>query len=331
MTVTQSLSAPLVAVVGATGTQGGSVIKALAESDNPYRVRAFTRDATKPTAQALAKIGVQLVVVSLVVGNTKRVFEAFSGADIAFLVTDFWAHLDSDREIAEGKLLVDAAQMGGVSRIVWSGLPSVSKASGGKYARVYHWDSKAIITDYTRASGIPFVDVQAGFYGTNFLSMSAIMLARQQDGSSAIPWPVRSTTVLPFIDMAQDYGLFVRQALEQPVFPDGSEVRTCSENITVEDVALQLSQVTGKRVVFKQIPVEQFKTNIQSLGFPPHIVHDVVEHFLYYDEYGCEAFPCFFFFFLANHDLCQIMLESPLRASVQKSILQSCARKHHQT
>lgn len=85
MTVTQSLSAPLVAVVGATGTQGGSVIKALAESDNPYRVRAFTRDATKPTAQALAKIGVQLVVVSLVVGNTKRVFEAFSGADIAFV------------------------------------------------------------------------------------------------------------------------------------------------------------------------------------------------------------------------------------------------------
>ncbi|KAJ6542203.1 NAD(P)-binding protein [Mycena vulgaris] len=289
MTITQALSAPLVAVVGAMGNQGGSVIKELAGSDKPYRVRAFTRDPTKPAAQALDKIGVEVVGVSLVVENRAQVLGVFSGADVAFLVTNFWEHLDSERETAEGKLLIDAAKAGGVSRIVWSGIQSVTEASGGKYSRVYHWDSKATISEYGRASGVPFVDVQCGFYGSNFLSMNAIMLSKQEDGSFAIPWPTRPSTVLPSIDTAHDYGLWVRQVLEQPVFPDGSEVRTSGENITVEDVALQLSQVTGKKVVFKQLSVEEFKINLESLAFPPHIVVDLIEHFLNYDEFGYYA------------------------------------------
>jgi uncharacterized protein YbjT (DUF2867 family) len=85
MTITQDVSAPLVAVVGATGNQGGSVIKALAESSRPYRVRAFTRDATKPAAQALVKIGVEVVVISLVVDNVQHVRKAFEGANMAFV------------------------------------------------------------------------------------------------------------------------------------------------------------------------------------------------------------------------------------------------------
>lgn len=88
MTITQDSSAPLVAVVGATGTQGGSVVNALAKSDKPYRVRAFTRDAKKPAAQNLVKLGVEVVVVSLVVENKEEVYKAFTGADSAF-VGDF--------------------------------------------------------------------------------------------------------------------------------------------------------------------------------------------------------------------------------------------------
>jgi len=85
MTITQLTSAPLVAVVGATGNQGGSVIKALAESDKPYRVRAFTRDATKLAALELIKLGVDVVAVSLVVENKEEVYKVFVGADVAFV------------------------------------------------------------------------------------------------------------------------------------------------------------------------------------------------------------------------------------------------------
>jgi dihydrodipicolinate reductase len=89
MTISQDPSAPLVAVVGATGNQGGSVVNGLEESDKPYRVRAFTRDATKPAAQDLVKRGVEIAVVSLVVENKEEVYKAFAGADVAFVRTDF--------------------------------------------------------------------------------------------------------------------------------------------------------------------------------------------------------------------------------------------------
>ncbi|KAJ6492617.1 NAD(P)-binding protein [Mycena vulgaris] len=285
MTITQDTSAPLVAVVGATGTQGGSVIKALQESDKPYRIRGFTRDATKPSAQELVKQGAEIVNISLVVENAEEVFKAFSGVNMAFLVTNFWEHIDVEKEVAEGKMMIDAAKAAGVSRVVWSGLTSVTKASAGKYTNVYHFDGKAAIADYGRQSGVPFVDVQAGFYASNVLT-SPMALAKQADGSFAIELPVKPTTVVPLIDTAEDYGLYVRQVFELPVFPDGSEVFTSGENITFQDLALQLSQATGKKIPFKQISVEQFGKTVQALGLPPHIVLDMQEFFQAFDEFG---------------------------------------------
>ncbi|KAF7354018.1 NmrA domain-containing protein [Mycena venus] len=288
MTISKEPSAPLVAVVGATGTQGGSVINALAQSDKAYRVRGFTRDAVKPSAQELIKLGIEIFVVSLVVENKEEVYKAFAGADVAFLVTNFWEHLDMEREIREGKLLIDAAKAGGVSRIVWSGLPSFNKLSGGKYVNVYHFDGKAIVTEYGRQSGVPFVDLQAGFYGTNFLTSPTMPVKQaQSDGSDAfvMPWPVKPTMRVPFIDAVHDYGLFVRHVLELPVFPDGSEIVAHGEKITLADIAKQLSQVTGKNVIFQQISVEQFKAGIQG-QLPPHIVLDMTEFVQSWDEFG---------------------------------------------
>ncbi|KAJ7448439.1 NAD(P)-binding protein [Mycena galericulata] len=285
MTITQDSSAPLVAVVGATGIQGGSVIKALAESDKPYRIRGYTRDATKAVAEALKKQGVEIVQISLVVDNVKEVHKAFAGANIAFLVTNFWEHVNMEKEISEGKMLIDAAKAAGVDRIVWSGLTSPTKVSNGKITHVYHFDGKAVVTEYGRQSGVPFVNVQAGFYAQNFLG-HASMLTKQADGSFAIEWVVKPTMVLPLIDAESDYGLFVRRVLELPVFPDGSEVYTASEDITMEGIARQLSEVTGKKVVFKQLTAEECEKNYTASGMPPPIVTELVEGFAFFDEYG---------------------------------------------
>ncbi|KAF8197702.1 hypothetical protein K438DRAFT_1457213, partial [Mycena galopus ATCC 62051] len=131
MTITQDLSVPLVALVGITGVQGGSVVRALADSDKPYRIRGFTREAAKPAAQELAKLGVRIVAISIVVGNKDEVYK-----DGKQLITNPWEHMDADRKVAEGKPMIDAAKAGGVSGIVWSGLPSVRKLNGGKYTHV---------------------------------------------------------------------------------------------------------------------------------------------------------------------------------------------------
>ena len=83
MTITNSVSAPLIAVVGATGKQGGSVVAVLKASEKQYRIRAFTRDPAKPAALALAQDGVDVVAVNLTVENLDAVRKAFEGVDIA--------------------------------------------------------------------------------------------------------------------------------------------------------------------------------------------------------------------------------------------------------
>ncbi|KAJ6480565.1 NAD(P)-binding protein [Mycena vitilis] len=235
MTITQAGGSPLIVVVGAAGAQGSSVIKALAESDKSYRIRGFTRDTKKPAAESLSKQGVEMLAVNLVVENKEQVYRAFNGADFAFLVTNFWEHTNMQREIAEGKMLIDAAKAAGVRGIVWSGLAPVAKLSGGKHPHVFHFDGKAKISDYGRASGIPFVDVQAGFYANNFVTNPACF---------------NKSPMAP---------------LELSVFPDGAEVFTTGEDITVEEMARQLSEVTGKKVVFKQITIGEWTKSFEAL------------------------------------------------------------------
>ncbi|KAJ6490218.1 NmrA-like protein [Mycena vitilis] len=187
MTITNAESAHLIAVVGATGAQGSSVIKALAESDKQYRIRGFTRDVAKPAAEALKKQGVEMVAVDLVVENKDAVYRALAGADFAFLVTNFWEHANMHKEISEGKMLIDAAKAAGVKGIVWSGLVPVKKISEGKHPHVHAFDGKAEVTDYGRASGVPFANVQAGFYTSNFLSTNMPMIRKESVVSDLCP------------------------------------------------------------------------------------------------------------------------------------------------
>ncbi|KAF7293595.1 hypothetical protein MIND_01138600 [Mycena indigotica] len=284
MTITKDPAAPLVAVVGATGTQGDSVVLALTESDKPYRIRAFTRDESKPAAKALAEKGIEVVAVALSVENSGAVFKAFEGADYTFLVTNWAEHGDPPRETTEGKLMIDAAKAAGVKGIVWSGLPSIDALSGGKYKNVGHFESKARVSDYGRASGVPFVDIQAGGYASNMRTF--MRPVKISEDTWAVNLPLPPTTRMPIIDAERDYGLFVCKALELPVFPDKQTWATFGELISFEDQTKQLSEATGKKVVFNQIPSAVFGEGVKSAGTPPHIALAIEEVFTSVGEFG---------------------------------------------
>lgn len=85
MTITQSTRAPLVVIGGATGNQGGSVLRYLQDSDKEYRLRALTRDNSKPKAKALSNLGVDVVSVDLKPENKDKIQEVYSGADVVFV------------------------------------------------------------------------------------------------------------------------------------------------------------------------------------------------------------------------------------------------------
>ncbi|KAF7316469.1 hypothetical protein MIND_00166000 [Mycena indigotica] len=287
MTVSKDSSAPLVAVVGATGTQGGSVVLALSESNKPYRIRAFTRDVSKPKAKALADKGVEVVSVSITADNKDAVFKAFQGADYVFLVTNWAEHGDPSRETVEGKLMIDAAKAAGVKGIVWSGLPSIEAISGGKYKRVGHFESKARVSEYGRAAGVPFVDVQAGGYASNVRTFSRPI--KTSDDTWTVSLPQSASTKTPIIDCDKDYGLFVRKALEAPVFPDKQTWTSFGDLISNEDQVKQLAEVTGKKIVYQEITPEAYGAGLASFGTPPHIVTAIQEVFTSISEFGYFA------------------------------------------
>ncbi|KAJ7686598.1 NmrA-domain-containing protein [Mycena olivaceomarginata] len=234
MPISSSPSALLIVIVGSTGNQGGSIIQALAEFDKPYRIRGITRDVTKPAAQKLASQGVEMVNVALSVENADTVRKAFLGADMVFIVTNFWEHLDKTREVAEGKMMVDAAK---AAAVIWSALEPVSEISKGKYVHVDHFDGKGEVTAYARASGLPLLIVQAGWYMTNHLLADAFVPTKEADGTYILGLPVGPDTVVPVIDTLHDYGLFVREGIESPAFGPGTEVLRLSEDITVREIA----------------------------------------------------------------------------------------------
>lgn len=99
-------------IFGATGMQGGSIVTAIQTDPttaNKYKIRAVTRDASKPKAKALAEKGVELVVGDL--DNKESLKKAVEGAYAIFAVTDFWATMDADNELQQGKNIVDAAKV----------------------------------------------------------------------------------------------------------------------------------------------------------------------------------------------------------------------------
>ncbi|KAG9003537.1 hypothetical protein FRB94_003057 [Tulasnella sp. JGI-2019a] len=267
MTITQDTSAPLVAVVGATGIQGGSVINALAESDRPYRIRGFTRDTNKETAQRLTKQGVEMLSVNLTVENKVQVFKAFQGAAFAFTMTNYWEHMSGPREVAEGKMLIDAASAAKVRLVIWSGLSSVVKNTNGKYTAP-HFDGKEEVTEYAKSlGGVPVVDVQAGVYMQNFKSMMAPK--KRSDGSFAIIGVGPAETTYPLIDAERDYGLFVRKAIESPTsYPAFSAIYAYGEKISKGQIAKVLSQATGKEVRYVELNEDQLVEHFRKEGTP---------------------------------------------------------------
>ncbi|KAJ6561541.1 NAD(P)-binding protein [Mycena vulgaris] len=283
MTISQDPSAPLAVLVGITGLQGGSVARALIESDKPYRIRGLTRDANKPAAQAFAAQGIQIVGVSLTVGNAARVREAFEGADIAFVVTNFNEHMDKEREISEGKMLVDITKAIGVKLLIWSALESLSALSGGKFSRVAFFDGKSEITEYAKQAGVPLAVVEAGYYATNLFEAS-YALKKQPDGSYVFGLPVPASTVVPVIDVAHDYGLYVRAAIEHPALGAGSEVQS-GTLISFGEMIAKLSEVSGKKITYAELDREAFIEKTQMPDFGPMLA-DMFQAFEVHGYYG---------------------------------------------
>src|SRR5436190_989063 len=116
----------IIAVIGATGAQGGGLVRAiLADKNRPFAVRAITRNPNSEKAQALRAAGADIVAADA--DDPASLERAFAGAYGAFLVTNFWEHFSPERELAQARNMAQPAKAAGLKHVIWSTLENTRK------------------------------------------------------------------------------------------------------------------------------------------------------------------------------------------------------------
>src|SRR5438477_537963 len=134
-----------VLVTGATGRQGGAVIRQMLSRGS--KLRALTRKPGDVAALELTRQGVDVVAGDLEVPDSLG--PAVRGAYGVYSVQDFWA-VGEKREVQQGKNLADAARKAGVEHFVYSSVGGAERNSG-----IDHWESKWEIEKHIRKLGLP--------------------------------------------------------------------------------------------------------------------------------------------------------------------------------
>ncbi|KAM0228489.1 hypothetical protein ACHAPO_010690 [Fusarium lateritium] len=208
-----------VVIIGATGLQGGSVARLLAQSPDRYIVRGLTRNTSSPKAQELSKLGTEVQQAD--VDDPKSLQDAFHDAHVIFAMTDFWQHMSGAREEAQGKAIMDiAAELPHLEQLIWADLPDANKISEGFYPHVYHWQSKAAVSKYIREEKPELwkktTSVLFPNYFENCLTQPGTYLpVKQTDGTYLRSFVLPETTHLPNVAIS-DTGKLVQYILDHP-------------------------------------------------------------------------------------------------------------------
>jgi uncharacterized protein YbjT (DUF2867 family) len=262
------VAAKTIAVVGATGAQGGGLVRAiLAEPNGRFVARALTRKPGDEKAQALAKAGAEVVAADL--DDVASLRKAFEGAYGAFGVTPFWEHFSTERELAQAKNMAQAAKDAGVKHFVWSTLEDSRRfiplddprmpTLQGKY-KVPHFDAKGEGNAAFEAAGVPTTYFHTSFYWENLIYFG-MAPKKGEDGKLGFVLPT-GDALFPSIG-AEDIGRCAYGAFERPDLI-GRTIGVAGDHLTGAQMAAELSRALGQEVVHRAVPPAVYRT----FGFP---------------------------------------------------------------
>jgi uncharacterized protein YbjT (DUF2867 family) len=236
----------LIAVVGATGQQGGAVVRALRASGQ-FKVRALTRNPAKHPHLADE-------VVQADLSRPETLKSAFAGAYGVFLVTNFWeAGLDESRQALAA---VQAAKAAGVQHFIWSTLPNVESVSRGKFD-VPHFTNKAKIERAVAEVGFAFhTFVIAPFYYQNLIA--AMAPQKQRDGTVGWSLPLDPEPRVVHMGDITEFGQVVAGAFAHPELAGhGEHLPLVGDFMSFNEIIATLNR-QGHKLSFKQVPKELF-------------------------------------------------------------------------
>jgi uncharacterized protein YbjT (DUF2867 family) len=259
----------IIAVVGATGAQGGGLVRAiLADRNGEFRVRALTRNPDSDKARALAAAGAELVRADL--DDQASLERAFAGAHGVFALTNFWEHFSPEKELAQAGNQARAAKAAGVHHVIWSTLEDTRRwvplgddrlpTLQGRY-KVPHFDAKGEADQIFRVLGVPTTFLLTAFYWDNLIYFGAGP-QKGADGRLAISFPLGDKK-LPAIAV-EDIG-----KAAYAIFKRGDEfinrtVGIAGEHLSGQEMAAALSRALGREIVYNAVTPETYR----GFGFP---------------------------------------------------------------
>jgi uncharacterized protein YbjT (DUF2867 family) len=255
-----------IAVIGATGQQGGGVVRAL-QAAGQFRVRALTRSPGEHR-------GLADEVVEADLNRPETLGPAFAGADGVFLVTNFWE--EGTDELQQASAAVRAAKDAGVTHVIWSTLPDVEAISGGKF-NVPHFTGKAKIDRIVREAGFAnHTFVIAPFYYQGLLG--ALAPQKQTDGS--VGWALPLDPDLRCIHMGdiRELGDIVAGAFARPdEAGHGEYLPLVGDFLSFKEIVDTLNR-QGHAFSFTRVPREAY-----SASFPGAL--EIAETFAYWEAH----------------------------------------------
>jgi len=259
----------IIAVVGATGAQGGGLVRAVLEDPaGGFAVRAITRDVNSEKAKALSKLGAEVVAAD--VDDEASLARAFAGAYGAFCVTFFWDHFSPDKEKAEARNMAKAAKTAGVRHVVWSTLEDTRRwvplsddrmpTLMGQY-KVPHFDAKGESDQVFVKEGVPTTFLVTSFYWDNLIYFG-MGPKPAPDGTLVFTLPMGDAR-LPGI-AAEDIGRCAYGVFKKGASLIGKHVGIAGGHPTGAQMAASLSRALGREVRYNAVTPATYR----GFGFP---------------------------------------------------------------
>lgn len=281
----------IIAVVGATGAQGGGLARAiLNDDDSPFGVRALTRNVSSDKAQALAALGADVVAADVDDGDSLR--HAFAGAHAAYCVTFFWEHFSPEKELAQARAMAEAAKEGGLQHVIWSTLEDTRQwvpldddrmPTLMENYKVPHFDSKGESNAVFTELEVPTTFLLTSFYWDNFIYFG-MGPKLGPNGKLAITLPMGDKRLpgMAVEDIGKcAYGIFKKRRDFV-----GKTVGVAGEHLTGARMAAAFTQALGQEVQYNAVSPEAYR----GFGFPG--AEDLGNMFQFkrdFEDYYCGA------------------------------------------
>ena len=274
----------IIAVVGATGAQGGGLVRAILDDPSGgFAVRAITRDASSDKATALAAAGAEVVVADI--DDLESLTNAFAGAYGAYCVTFFWNHFSPEKENASATNMAKAAQAAGLQHVIWSTLEDTRQwvpldddrmpTLQGKY-KVPHFDAKGEVDHVFTDLGVPTTFLYASFYWDNFISFGAGP-KQGPDGQLALTLPIGDAKMAGVA--AEDIGKVAYGIFKKGAATIGQKIGVAGELLSGTDMAAAMTTAIGQPVRFNDVPPDVYR----GFGFPG--AEDLGNMFQFYRDF----------------------------------------------